>query len=598
MSPDKYYFILLRSLLIVILILGILFRFVNLDRKVYWYDETITSLRLAGYTKEEFTEQVAGRIIDIKTLQKYQRINSDRGVADTVKALAVGNPEQPPLYYAIARFWVQWFGDSIAVTRSLSATISLLVFPGIYWLCLELFNMPMVGLIAVALVAVSPFHVLYAQEARPYSLFTVMILLSSWAFLRAMRLERDVFALLPTSRLGFQPQANSESRLKPIDKKFSVDCNSDFVSFLKTSKMPVSQIVNFFVGWASCPQRIICWGIYAITVALGLYSQLLFILVIMGHGIYIFVTEILRLKNHKPFYLQQMIGYLTATLLGIIAFIPWILCIINNFNELGWVANKINILTLLTRLALNTTSIFFDVQIGTKQRLFDVISGQDNLTFGTDNLWVYMIIPTLILVGYSINFLCKNTPQEIWLFILILVVSTGTPLVFKDVISGGQRSSIARYLVPCYIGIQLAVAYLLCNKITARNNQQQKVWQIITIILISGGVLSCTISSQAETWWNKYSSYYNPQVANIINQATQPLILSSNAVRLTSLSYLLKNKVKLQVVSGDKFPQIPDGFSELFLFYPSKKLQLNLEKDDNYKLEFVYPNGNLWRLSL
>ncbi|WP_449417478.1 glycosyltransferase family 39 protein [Phormidium nigroviride] len=542
MIHRKYYFTWLQPLLIILLILGIFFRFVNLDKKVYWYDETITSLRLAGYTKEEFTEQVAGPIIDIETLQKYQRINSERGVVDTVKALAVGNPEQPPLYYAIAHFWRQLFGDSIAVTRSLSAAISLLVFPGIYWLCLELFNLPIVGLIATALIAVSPFHVLYAQEARAYSLFTVIILLSSCVFLRAIRLE--TYSAL------------------------------------------------------SQKQRIICWGLYAITITLGLYSQLLFILVIMGHGIYIFATEIMHLKTHNHFSLQKFTGYLIAILSGIIAFIPWIVCIVNNFSELGWVANKINILTLLTRLAINITSILFDVQIGTKERLFDVISGKDNLQFGMDNLWLYTIVPTLILVGYSLKFLCKNTPKSIWLFILILILSTATPLVFKDLISGGQRSSIARYLIPCYVGIQLAIAYLLSNKITSKNINQQKLWQIITMILISGGVLSCAISSQSETWWNKYSSYYNPQVANIINQATQPLIVSSNAIRLTSLSYLLENKVKLQVVPGENLPKIPDGFSEIFLFYPSKKLQLNLEKDDNYKLDSVYPNGNLWRLSL
>lgn len=542
MIHRKYYFTWLQPLVIILLTLGIFFRFVNLDKKVYWYDETITSLRLAGYTKEEFTEQVAGPIIDIQTLQKYQRINSERGVVDTVKALAIGNPEQPPLYYAIAYFWRQLFGDSIAVTRSLSAAISLLVFPGIYWLCLELFNLPIVGLIATALIAVSPFHVLYAQEARAYSLLTVIILLSSCVFLRAIRLE---------------------------------------------TRSALSQ-----------KQRIIYWGLYAITITLGLYSQLLFILVIMGHGIYLFATEIMHLKKPNHFSLKKFTGYLIATLLGIIAFIPWILCIVNNFSELGWVANKINILTLLTRLGINITSILFDVQIGTKERLFDVISGKDNLQFGMDNLWLYTIVPTLILVGYSLKFLCKNTPQSIWLFILILILSTATPLVFKDLISGGQRSSIARYLIPCYVGIQLAIAYLLANKITRKNTNQQKLWQTIAIVLISGGVLSCAISSQSESWWNKYSSYYNPQVANIINQATQPLIISSNAIRLTSLSYLLENKVKLQVVPGENLPKITNGFSEIFLFYPSKKLQLNLEKDENYKLDSVYPNGNLWRLSL
>ena len=39
---------------------------------------------------------------------------------------------------------------------------------------------------AVVLVSVSPFHVLYSQEARQYSLWTVIILLSSGMLLRAL----------------------------------------------------------------------------------------------------------------------------------------------------------------------------------------------------------------------------------------------------------------------------------------------------------------------------------------------------------------------------------------------------------------------------
>ncbi|MEG3987264.1 hypothetical protein QUA13_08880 [Microcoleus sp. S28C3] len=43
--------------------------------------------------------------------------------------------------------------------------------------------------IAVGLLAVSPLHVLYAQEARPYCLWPALILISCASLLRAMRLE-------------------------------------------------------------------------------------------------------------------------------------------------------------------------------------------------------------------------------------------------------------------------------------------------------------------------------------------------------------------------------------------------------------------------
>jgi uncharacterized membrane protein len=38
----------LRFLVITLLVLGIFFRFVNIDRKIYWGDEVFTSLRISG----------------------------------------------------------------------------------------------------------------------------------------------------------------------------------------------------------------------------------------------------------------------------------------------------------------------------------------------------------------------------------------------------------------------------------------------------------------------------------------------------------------------------------------------------------------------
>jgi uncharacterized membrane protein len=62
-----------------------------------------------------------------------------------------------------------------------------LVFPAVYWLCWELFANPRVGWWAIALISVSPIQVLYAQEARQYSLWAVTTLLVCAAFWRAIK---------------------------------------------------------------------------------------------------------------------------------------------------------------------------------------------------------------------------------------------------------------------------------------------------------------------------------------------------------------------------------------------------------------------------
>lgn len=212
-----------------LLLLGVFFRFVNLDRKVYWLDETFTSLRVSGYTATELVEIIPKeRVLTVKDLQKYYHPSPERDFTDVAKALA-GNAEHGPLYFLMVRFWRQWFGSSVAATRSLSAAISLLALPCIYWLCLELFDSSLTGWVAVGLLAISPFQVLYAQEARQYSLYIVLTLLSSAALLRALRIQKQ--------------------------------------------------------------SRDISWGLYGVTLALGFYTHLLFALVAVAHDVYVLLLE-------------------------------------------------------------------------------------------------------------------------------------------------------------------------------------------------------------------------------------------------------------------------------------------------------------------
>lgn len=516
----------LRVLIVIFLVLGVFFRFVNLDKKVYWPDETATSLRISGYTVRELVRQVFdGHKIGIEDLQKYQHINSEKNVIDTIQGLAMEEPQLPPLYFVMVRFWVQWFGDSVTAIRSLSALISLFALPCIYWLCLELFESPQVGWVALALIAVSPFHVLYAQEARPYSLWIVTILGSSIALLRAMRLQTKL-----------------------------------------------------------------SWGIYATTMVLGFYTFLFSGLVAIGHGIYVFGTEGFKFS-------QRIVAFSVALLVALLAFAPWLLAFAVNWSKAeggtDWAAKKVSLFSLVTMWVGNVSRIFFDLGVGSDDPLIKFLP------------LIPFILILLIIVIYSIYFLCRRTPKRVWLFVLTLIGVSAVALIVPDLILGGRRSGVARYTIVCYLGIQLAVAYLLTTEISSIsiNIRRQKLWQFVAIIVFSSGVLSCTVSSQAEIWWNKGPdrTKYNPQVAYIINQATHPLLLSdANPVHLLSLSYLLEPKVRFQLVAKPKVFKISQGFSNVFLYKPSEEFRRALEKEKNLKFRPIKELGKfqdkLWGL--
>ena len=173
--------------------MGIFFRLANLDRQVYWIDEVATSRRISGYTETVVEKQIFdGRLIGIDRLQKYQYPSTEKSISDTIETLIQEDSQHPPLYFVALTIWVKFFGNSVAVIRSFSAIISLLTFPCLYWLCQELFQSKWVSWTAVALTAISPVHVVYAQEARQYSLWIVTILLSSAILLRAIRQKNKI----------------------------------------------------------------------------------------------------------------------------------------------------------------------------------------------------------------------------------------------------------------------------------------------------------------------------------------------------------------------------------------------------------------------
>jgi len=501
----KLYSNCLQCFISVVLVLGIFFRFVNLDQKAYWGDETATSLRISGYRFAELKQVVLrGEEMSVKNLQEYQYPNSAKGLSDLFKGLAIEEPQLPPFYFMMVRFWVQWFGNSVAVTRSFSAVVSLLAFPCIYWLCQELFESSLTGWVAMALIAISPFHVLYAQEARPYSLWTVTILLSSAALLRAIRLKTKL-----------------------------------------------------------------SWSVYAAALALGIYTSVLSGLVALGHGIYVVAHERFRFS-------KTVMAYLCASLTGLLLFLPWVVAIIPNFSSAdgrtSWTQTIVPLTSLVKTWILNLSRIFFDL----------------NDIFRYRNLFLYIVIITLVV--YSVYFLYSQTPKRVWLFILTLIGVTALAFVLPDFILGGRRSSVIRYLIPCYLGIQIAIAYLLATKITLMPVKlwRQKLWQLVTVALISSGVVSCAVISQTETWWYKYREIYDPVVAKIINQSAHPLVISP-WFNLITLNHVLAPQVRIQDIRQQiELNSLEKSFSDVFVHNSKETLEVLLKKNPSYRIEKIY----------
>ena len=84
--------------------------------------------------------------------------------------------QHPPLYYMLLHFWLA-FGDTAAHVRILSALLSTLTIPVIFLIGQRISGQA-AGLIAAFILALTPFHVRFAQETRMYALLTLNVALS------------------------------------------------------------------------------------------------------------------------------------------------------------------------------------------------------------------------------------------------------------------------------------------------------------------------------------------------------------------------------------------------------------------------------------
>ncbi len=100
---------------------------------------------------------------------------------------ALRHDGHPPFYYLMLHWWIELFGDGNLAVRSMSGVIALATLP-LAWFAGRRYGGKMVGQIAVAMLAVSPFATRYATEARMYSLVTLLAL-AGWIALQQV-LER------------------------------------------------------------------------------------------------------------------------------------------------------------------------------------------------------------------------------------------------------------------------------------------------------------------------------------------------------------------------------------------------------------------------
>ncbi len=484
-----------KLVLIFVVTIGLFFRFYHLDHKIYWHDEVYTIFRSGGFTRAEIDRELFdGDIKSPSDLVKYLSIKPASSVKDTIDSLAVEDPQHPPLYFILTRYWMKLFSNSRLAIRSLSVLVSVISLPIIYLLTTELFrdnpHSKLLGLTTAALLALSPVDILFAQTARQYSSLTLCTILSAYCLTKALKTDRVLY-----------------------------------------------------------------WVCFSIAVALSCYIHPFFVLTLIAFAVYLGL-----------FLRAKFFAFILYSALGLAIYSPWIVVLISNFQRTlattSWATIDVGFDYLAKLWVLSFTSLFFDLDVG------------------FNNLLTYIMrLPFVVLILLSVIYLVKDKSIKTTGFFLI--TSAFIPfliLVSADLMLGGKRSAVTRYLIGCFPFVQIMSAYLIFRIFSWKKMIGTFIITIVTIASLS----SIFVSSQAKTWWNKDLSYNNATIIQTINDAQRPIVVSdlgdnfTNTGDLIGMAIDFKSDVRLLLVPmKSSLKETLESFQtngELFFFRPSQQL--------------------------
>ncbi len=166
-------------LLLVWIAIGAVLRFSQLTEKPPWTDEFATLVFSLG---NSFQPVPIDRVISLETLLQPLRLNPSAGAPAVLHHLFTED-HHPPLYFLLAHWWMQLVptsGEYVSLwaARSLPAVFGVVSIPAAYGLGFLAFRSRLVGQLAAAMSAVSPYGVFLSQEARHYTLGILWVIAS------------------------------------------------------------------------------------------------------------------------------------------------------------------------------------------------------------------------------------------------------------------------------------------------------------------------------------------------------------------------------------------------------------------------------------
>ncbi len=174
--------------------IGALLRLARLDAKSPWTDEFSTMVFSLGHSFRTvpLDEAISIDVLLQPLLRSPENLSAIAQVQNAIHRL-LDESNHPPVYFALANLWMQLFptaaGESVSlwVARSLPALLGVASIPAMFALGKIAFRSRSSAHLSAALMAVSPYSIYLAQEARHYTLAILFVIASLCCLARAAR---------------------------------------------------------------------------------------------------------------------------------------------------------------------------------------------------------------------------------------------------------------------------------------------------------------------------------------------------------------------------------------------------------------------------
>jgi 4-amino-4-deoxy-L-arabinose transferase-like glycosyltransferase len=532
---------------VALVLLGLAVRLPGLGDKVVWNDEVWTLMWLSGHGEREMTAALAeGGARSGAELLDFQRVTPGHSPLWTVALVARDDPKQPALYMILARLWAGAVGDSPGRVRLLSVLLSLGAIPAAAWLARLLWPRTAgAPLVAAALVALSPFQVAHAQEARPYALWILLTLLSSGALVRL--LER------PDARRALLFAATGAAGL----------------------------YAHTFHGFVLAGQALAAWWTLCARGTAGRIAIQPLLLGFAGAAL-VYLPWALTIAT-RPDRVADTTGWVTR-LVGLPVLLQrWAVALSSTVADLGLAPDRLPAADGRPTAALLLLVPGVLVAGASLRWLLRAPNGSARSDRAPD-----------------VSADAVGTPRRL---VGGLMVPVTAGLLLPDLLVGGAGFSSVRFLVPLLVGVTLAVAGWLATGLVQPDGRLEGARGLRLAAVFALALASDVAIARSPAWWTKYFNQATPAAADLVRAAPGAVIVTDAAGldlrRALSLAHALGPDARFFLVpkegfaAGGGLPGASDA--PLFLCGVDAGLRARVERL-GYRVEPTPAGGFFWRL--